>query len=258
LDTGEAGLISTPQAGADTSFGLRGIRLSLKHPEVFRLQLRAILRASQFGKLKIVFPMVASVDEIIKGREVVADVRAELQREGIELKQPVKVGVMLEVPAAILTLDNILTHADFVAVGTNDLIQYTLAAGRTDDTAADWFSPLHPAVLMSLKKVAEASRRARKTACICGELASQPLYAYILIGLGFRHLSLHLGGLASLKRVIRATNYAEARDHADQLLELPTVEAVNRFVDEHLSTWRTWERQGADVHLTPLSLTPDS
>ncbi|RPJ54690.1 MAG: phosphoenolpyruvate--protein phosphotransferase [Acidobacteria bacterium] len=253
LDTGEAGLISSLQAGADkTSFGLRGIRLSLKHPDIFRLQLRAALRASLFGKLKIVFPMVASVDEVIKGRQAVDEVQAELQREGIELTHPIRVGVMLEVPAAILTLDNILCHADFAAVGTNDLIQYTLAAGRADDVMADLFNPLHPAVLMSLKKVAETSRRVEKLAYICGELASHPLYAYILIGLGFQHLSLHLGGLASLKRVIRAINYGEARDHVNQLLELPTVEAVNRFVEDHLAAWRTWEKQGADVQASFL------
>ncbi len=247
LDTGEAGLISSDQAGADkASLGLRGIRLSLRHLEIFRLQLRAALRASQYGNLKIVFPMVASVDEMIKGRQTADDVRAELQREGIVLQQPVEIGVMLEVPAAILTLDNILSHADFAAVGTNDLIQYTLAAGRADDVVADLFSPLHPAVLMSLKKVAEACSRAKKTAFICGELASHPLYAYILVGLGFQHLSLHLAGLASLKRVIRATDYGEARHQADQLLALPTVEAVNRFVEDHLVRWKTWEKQGGD------------
>jgi phosphoenolpyruvate-protein kinase (PTS system EI component) len=190
--------------------------------------------------------MVAGVDEMVMGRQTVDDVQAELQREGILFQQPVEVGVMLEVPAAILTLDNILSHADFAAVGTNDLIQYTLAAGRADDMVADLFNPLHPAVLMSLKKVAEASSRAGKTAYICGELASHPLYAYILVGLGFQHLSLHLGGLASLKRVIRATKYCEARDQVDELLSLPTVEAVNRFVEDRLVRWKTWEKQGAD------------
>ncbi len=243
LDTGEAALISSDPAGTDkSSLGLRGIRLSLKYPEIFRLQLRAALRASQYGNLRIVFPMVASVDEMIKGRETVNEVQAELQLEGIEFQQPVKIGVMLEVPAAILTLDNILRHADFAAVGTNDLIQYTLAAGRANDLGADLFNPLHPAVLMSLKKVAEASSRAEKTAYICGELASHPLYAYILVGLGFQHLSLHLAGLASLKRAIRKANYREARDHVDQLLALPTVEAVNRFVEDHLVRWKTWEK----------------
>ena len=247
LDTGEAGLVSSDQAGSDkASLGLRGIRLSLRHPEIFRRQLRAALRASQYGNLKIVFPMVASVDEMIKGRQAAEEVRAELQREGIVLQQTVEIGVMLEVPAAILMLDNILSHADFAAVGTNDLIQYTLAAGRTDNVIADLFNPLHPAVLMSLKKVSEASSRAGKTAYICGELASHPLYAYILIGLGFQHLSLHLGGLASLKRVIRATRYCEARDQVDELLSLPTVEAVARFVDERLARWKTWEKQGGD------------
>jgi len=245
LDTGEAGLISGEQAGTDkASLGLRGIRLSLKHPEIFRLQLRAALRASQYGNLKIVFPMVASVDEMIAGRQAAEEVRAELQREGIVFQQPVEIGVMLEVPAAILMLDNILNYADFAAVGTNDLIQYTLAAGRADDVVAGRFSPLHPAVLLSLKKVAEASLRANKRAYICGELASDPLYAYILIGLGFQHLSLHLRELSSLKRVIRGTHYAEAQHHVDQLLALPTVEAVNRFVAENLAPGKTWERRG--------------
>jgi len=253
LDTGEAGLISPDQAGTDkSSLGLRGIRLSLKHPEIFRQQLRAALRASQYGNLKIVFPMVASVDEMIKGRLAVEEAQAELQNEGMSLQRPVEIGVMLEVPAAILMLDNILAQADFAAVGTNDLIQYTLAAGRADDVVGDLFSPLHPAVLISLKKVAEASARAEKAAFICGELVSHPLCAYVLVGLGFQHLSLHLRGLASLKRVIRSTNYCEAREHVDRLLSLPTVEAVNRFVENHLARWKNWEKKVADV--SPMNM----
>jgi phosphotransferase system enzyme I (PtsI) len=248
LDTGEAGLVSSDQAGTDkASFGLRGIRLSLKYPEIFRLQLRAALRASRYGNLKIVFPMVGSVDEMMAGRQMMEDVQAELASEGIDVPQRPEIGVMLEIPAAILTLDNILSQADFAAVGTNDLIQFTLAAGRGEDVVTDLFNPLHPAVLMSLKRVAEATAQAGKTAYICGELASQPLYAYILIGLGFQHLSLHLGGLSALKRVIRATSYHEARDHVNQLLALPTVEAVSRFVDEHLTNWKLWGKQRVEA-----------
>ncbi|RPI25604.1 MAG: phosphoenolpyruvate--protein phosphotransferase [Acidobacteria bacterium] len=240
LDTGEGTLPVQAQAGFEQSWlGLRGIRLSLKYPEVFRLQLRALLRASAFGNLNIMFPMVSSADEMIQGRETVQAVEAELEREGVKLERRVEVGVMVEVPAAVFTLDAILEHADFAAVGTNDLIQYTLAAGRADDLVSDLFSPLHPAVLASLKKVADACARANKKAYVCGEAASHPLYAYILIGLGFQHLSLHLHGVAYLKSAIRGMSYQAARRHANHLLKLPTFKAVNQFVQEHLeSQWK--------------------
>ncbi|HXK60275.1 MAG TPA: phosphoenolpyruvate--protein phosphotransferase [Acidobacteriota bacterium] len=235
LDTGEGTLASCqPAASEKSSLGLRGIRLSLKHPEVFRVQLRAVLRASLSGNLKLVFPMVSSVDEVIAAREILHEVQTELECEGIKFDHPIEVGVMLEVPAAIFTLEGLMQYADFAAVGTNDLIQYTLAAGRADTLVSDLFNPLHPAVLTSLKKVVDVCGGLGKRSYICGEVASHPLYVYVLIGLGFQHLSLHLRGLAPIKKAIARMNYEKARNDAEHLLTLQTVAAVTRFVENDL------------------------
>jgi len=235
LDIGEGRhpVFSSDSISEDPSLGLRGIRLSLKYPVPFRSQLRAILRASAFGNLKIVFPMVTSVDELLQGRRAIDEAKAELSAQGVGFKADLEIGAMLEVPAAILTLDAILNHADFVAVGTNDLIQYTLAAGRTNDEVDYLFNPLHPAVLSSLQRVAEVGSRKNKRVYICGEVASNPLYVYVLVGLGFQHLSMALSSIGDIRKVIREMEFERAVLDVCALLELPTLEEISRFAREN-------------------------
>jgi phosphotransferase system enzyme I (PtsI) len=220
-----------------TSLGLRGIRLSFQRPDVFRPQLRAILRASVYGDLRIVFPMISSADEVIQGRRIIDEIRAELEREGARLERPVPIGAMIEVPAAILTLDNILRHADFVAVGTNDLIQYTLAASRSNEQVAYLFNPLHPAVLASLRSVADACAFRERPAFICGEMSAHPLYVYVLVGLGYQRLSMRPSRLDFIKKAVRRMSYREAHETVARMLEIPTIEEMARFVEANLALW---------------------
>ena len=218
----------------DDFLGLRGIRLSLKQPDIFKTQVRAILRARTHGHLKIVLPMVSSVDELIDGKELIREVEAELAAGASTQEEPVEVGIMIEVPSALITLEDLCVHADLLAVGSNDLIQYTLAADRSSEEMSYLFNPLHPAVLKSLERIARVAEASRRTTFVCGEIAAQPLYAYLLIGMGFQHLSMNPFSIPVLKKAIRNVSYEEARETVDQLLELTTIKDVEAFVDRRL------------------------
>ena len=214
--------------------GLRGIRLSLAYPEIFRNQVRAILRASCYGNLKIVLPMVSSVDEVIESKKLVREEQEELESEGIVFHRPIELGIMLEVPAALFVLEAILEQVDFLAVGTNDLIQYTLAAGRSNERIAYLFNPLHPTILNSLNQIAQVSAAKQCTALVCGEIASQSLYAYLLVGMGFQHLSMNSFAIPDIKKMIREISYREARETVLDLLPLRSFREIERFVEERL------------------------
>ncbi len=221
----------TPILGeTETALGLRGIRLSLKYPEIYTEQIRAILRASAYGNLKIVLPMISSVDEVLEARRLIHAAQEELLREGVAINRQIEVGVMLEVPAAIILLEALCAHADFFAVGTNDLIQYTLAAGRADDRIADLFNPLHPAVLKSLARVARVAEEEDSMALVCGEIASHPVYARLLIGMGFRHLSMSPFAIPEVKQRLRETSYLEACAMVEDVLRQPTLSGVESCV----------------------------
>ena len=221
----------TPILGeTETALGLRGIRLSLKYPEIYTEQIRAILRASAYGNLKIVLPMISSVDEVLEARRLIHAAQEELLREGVAINRQIEVGVMLEVPAAIILLEALYAHADFFAVGTNDLIQYTLAAGRADDRIADLFNPLHPAVLKSLARVARVAEEEDSMALVCGEIASHPVYARLLIGMGFRHLSMSPFAIPEVKQRLRETSYLEACAMVEDVLRPPTLSGVESCV----------------------------
>ena len=216
---------------SETALGLRGIRLSLRYPEIYRSQIRAILRASQYGNLKIVLPMISSVDEVVEARELIEAARDELVQEGVPVNQEIEIGIMVEVPAAIILLEALCAQADFLAVGSNDLIQYTLAAGRADDRISDLFNPLHPAVLKSLYRVAQVAVKADSMALVCGEIASHPVYARLLIGMGFQHLSMSPFAIPEVKGRLRETSYLEAAALVEDVLRQPTLGEVEGYVD---------------------------
>ena len=218
----------------DDFLGLRGIRLSLKHPAIFKTQVRAILRARAHGNLKIVLPMVSSVDELIEGKQLIREVEAGLAASASTREEPVEVGIMIEVPSALMTLEDLCVHADLLSVGSNDLIQYTLAADRSSEEMSYLFNPLHPAVLKSLARIARVAEANRRTTFVCGEIAAHPLYAYLLIGMGFQHLSMNPFSIPVLKKAIRNVGYEEASRTVDQLLELTTIRDVEAFVDRRL------------------------
>lgn len=211
------------------ALGLRAIRYCLRHPDLFRAQLRALLRASIHGKLRIMFPMVSGVAEVRAGKEMLAEVREELAREGVEVALP-PVGVMVELPSAAMLADRLAAEVDFLSIGTNDLIQYTIGVDRQNKDVAYLYKPLHLAVLRILKFVCDAGRQAGIPVSMCGEMAGEPLYTLVLLGLGFSELSMNGPSIPMVKRVIRSVSSVEGRELTRRLMELTAVDDIEREV----------------------------
>jgi phosphotransferase system enzyme I (PtsI) len=202
------------------SLAQRGIRLLLEHPEILRTQLRAFLRVSGEHPVSILVPVVGGVDELRRTRAIIAEVKAELRAEGRRFDPAIPVGAMIEVPSAALIAKALAAEADFFSLGTNDLVQYVLAADREDVGVAPYYQPLHPAVLRLIAQVAEAAEATGRPLTICGDMASEPLYTELLLGLGLRGLSVAPGEILDVKARIRGTTLARARDLARRALEL--------------------------------------
>jgi phosphoenolpyruvate-protein phosphotransferase (PTS system enzyme I) len=213
--------------------GLRGLRLGLARPEILRTQLRALLRASMHGRLRIMFPFVTSVEEIRQARSMLLEIAREL---GIT---PPAVGVMVEVPAAALTADLMAAEADFLTIGTNDLIQYCLAVDRTDDRVSDLYEPLHPSVLRLIRLVRRAAGRRRIPVSLCGEMASDPALLGLLIGLGLREFSMTPAAIPMAQQAIRELRADQARELASHALTLPTAEAIEQYLFGELEVGST-------------------
>lgn len=209
--------------------GLRGLRLSLAHPEILTTQLRALVRASAHGKLRIMFPFVTSVDEIREARSLCADICLELGQP------PVPIGAMVEVPAAAVACDLLAREVDFLTIGTNDLIQYTLAVDRIDDRMSDLYEPLHPAVLRLVRLVSRAARRQGIPVSLCGEMASDPAMVGLLIGLGLTEFSMTPAAIPLVRRVIEDLRADDARRLARQALSLATAAEVEQFLFDALA-----------------------
>ena len=197
--------------------GLRAIRLCLRYPELFKTQLRAILRASKEGKIKIMFPMISGVDEFIQAKNFLEQVKSELKSQGEEFDENIEVGAMIEVPSAALTADLIAKSADFFSIGTNDLIQYTLAVDRKNETVADMYEPLHLSVLRLLKHIIDAGHNAGKWVGMCGEMASDPTFTVVLIGMGLNEFSVPPVAVPKIKKIIRKCSFVEAREIAREI-----------------------------------------
>jgi len=210
--------------------GLRAIRLCLARPDLFRPQLRAALRAGAVGNLKVMFPMVATLEEVREARAVLEACRAELQAEGYAVAEEMEVGIMVETPAAALMADHLADEVDFFSIGTNDLSQYTMAADRTNAHVAGLASAFHPAVLRLVGEVIQAAHRKGKWVGLCGELAGEPLAIPILLGLGLDEFSMNPPAIPIAKQIIRALTLEEAREVAQAALELDSAAAVQELV----------------------------
>ncbi|HSR52987.1 MAG TPA: phosphoenolpyruvate--protein phosphotransferase [Acidobacteriota bacterium] len=207
--------------------GLRGIRLSLRYPELFRSQVRAILRARAEGDLKIALPMVSSPAEVRQARSIIGQVESDLDPPPGEVG-PVQVGIMVEVPAALIEIDSMLAEADFLLVGSNDLIQFLLAVSRTDERSSDLYDPYHPAVMASLNRVAQACRRSGKMGLVCGEVAADPQYAPLLVGMGFETLSMNPFAIPEIKERLRHFTGDHLRKLVSTLLDMSDAREIER------------------------------
>jgi phosphotransferase system enzyme I (PtsI) len=207
--------------------GLRGLRLSLTRPELFQVQLRALLRAARHGQLRIMFPFVSGVEQLREARRMIAEASADLARRG-ETVPRVPVGVMIEIPAAAYTADLLAREVDFFSIGTNDLIQFCLAVDRADERVSRLYEPLHPAILRMIVMVRRAASRQRIPVSLCGEMASDPALLALLVGLGLTEFSMTPGAIGVAKQVLAEVRSDELRAMARRILRLPTVDEIER------------------------------
>ena len=226
---GELDRESSERPERNPALGLRAIRFDLRHKEVMRTQVRAILRAAATGNLRLVIPMVVDVNDIKLAKSVIADEQAQLAAANIEFS-PVRVGAMIEVPAAVLTAEKIVAEVDFIELGTNDLVQYTLAVDRGNDAVAYWFRTLHPAVLYGIHRSLNAAREAGIQAIVCGEMASTPAYSVLLVGLGAVDLSMAPASLPRVRSTLSRIDVSQAQKVAANCLDCATALEVEEIV----------------------------
>lgn len=211
---------------ANPFLGLRGIRLCLTYQDVFKVQLRAILKASQYGKIKMMFPMISGVEELQEAKLVLAEVKKELTRKRIMYDKNMEVGAMIELPSAAMTADVLAKEVNFFSIGTNDLIQYTLAADRINEQVAYLYNPVHPSILRLIKNVINAARERRIWVGMCGEMAADPLLTGLLVGMGLDEFSTEPSFIPQVKKNIREISFAESRELADNVMACSTAEEV--------------------------------
>jgi len=242
-------LAGVRHAEANPALGLRGVRLARaggrggrgRGADVYSAQLRAMLRASPAGRLRILLPLVTGVEEVLAARQAVEELRGELEAEGCPVANDLELGVVVETPAAVATVDLLAPEVDTFSIGTNDLIQYTVAVDRENESVAYLYDAGHPALLRAIRDVVRSAHAAGRTVGVCGEMAGDPLYALVLVGLGVDELSMNAPAIPRVKRIVRESDQAQARALAAELLELRTAAEVGeelrkemrrRFPDE--------------------------
>lgn len=213
------------------ALGLRAIRLCLKEKKLFESQLRALLKASDSGRLKICIPMVTSTDEFCEVRQMVDKVAHELKKEGLSLPDHLPIGAMIEIPSAVMEMDLLAPFVDFFSIGTNDLIQYMLAVDRTNEDVAHLYHPLHPSILRTLKKITENGRQFGREITLCGEIAAEPLYLHLLLGLGFDRFSMNVTSIPRIKKIIRLSPYSKAVELVERLLACQTSREIQKILE---------------------------
>ena len=209
--------------------GYRAIRISLNRPDIFKVQLRALLRASAFGDIHIMYPMIASVEEVKQANAMLSECKEELEAEGTDFNKDIKVGIMIEVPAAAVISPILAKYVDFFSIGTNDLCQYTLAVDRMNEAIGSLYQPLHPGVLRLIKHVIDASHEQGKFTGMCGELASDPVATMILLGLGLDEFSMTASSIPLIKNILRSVSKAECEEVANKALTMDTAEEITAY-----------------------------
>ncbi len=214
--------------------GLRSIRLSLRHPDEFRTQLRAVLRASAAGNVQVMFPMIATLEELRQARRVLQQAMDELEDRGQPFNRQIRVGIMVEVPSTVVMIERFLPEVDFISIGTNDLAQYTLAVDRANHEVAYLYQPTDPSVLALLQRTIEAADRHQIPVAACGQMSSHPGQALLLLGLGLRDFSVPPAGIAEIKAVLRKARLDECRDLAARALACNDARQVNQLLADEL------------------------
>lgn len=232
LDIASDKMVSDMQTTREDNpaLGLRSIRFCLNERKVFKTQLRAILRASVYGKFRLMFPMISGLGQFLEAKRILRSVMRSLDREGIEYDREMPIGILIEIPSATSIADILARHADFFSIGTNDLIQYALAIDRDNEQVAHLYEPFHPAVLRMIHQVVKASNKEGIDVSVCGEIAGDPLSILILISLGLKEFSMNIGSIPLIKKMIRMLPLGEVRDGFTGILRLPTSKKVEDFV----------------------------
>ena len=233
-----------PMSGADNLFpkednpfmGFRAIRFCLENTEIFKDQLRAILLASAFGRIRLMYPMISGTEELARANTVLAQCKEELRARGQKFDEDLEVGSMIEIPSAALTADLLAQQCRFFSIGTNDLIQYLIAIDRVNNRIAHLYEPTHPAVIRTLHRIVEEAHRASIPVSVCGEMAGDPVYVPLLLGLGVDELSMTPPLIPTVKYVVRAMKMAEARALAQKALTLSSAKEIFLLCDEFYRT----------------------
>jgi phosphoenolpyruvate-protein phosphotransferase (PTS system enzyme I) len=215
------------------SLGLRSIRLCLRNLTLFKTQMRAILRASAFGDVRIMFPMVSTLLELRQCKMILAEVKEDLEEEGIPFNRKLPIGTMIEVPSAAVLASQMAREVSFFSIGTNDLVQYTLAADRTNENVASLYNAGDPAVLKLIEMVVKAAQANNVEVCVCGEMSGDPIYTMLLLGMGLKQLSVSPHNIPEIKKIVRSITLDEAKQVAQEALRLETARDVNNYLREH-------------------------
>ena len=223
--------IDLPTTAVNPALGLRAVRLCLQEVGLFKVQLRAILRASAFGTVRLMIPMLSNIDEIARVVEIVREVQEELLRIGVNFDTNIPIGGMIEVPAAAVSADLFAAHLDFLSIGTNDLIQYTLAIDRVDDTVNYLYDPLHPSVLRLIAMTIDAADKQGIPVAMCGEMAGDTRYTRLLLGLGLREFSMHPSALLEIKKIVRESAIADLKQQSAQVMAARDSRVLQLLVD---------------------------
>ncbi len=210
--------------------GWRSIRISLELPDLFKVQLRAILRASVHGQVRLLLPMISSLEEVWRAKELLEEARRELRQAGIGFDEDMPVGIMVEVPSAVMQSEELAHEVDFLSLGTNDLIQYLLAVDRNNRKVSPLYEPLHPAVLRAIAATVRAAKKAGKPLGICGEMAADPVCALVLIGFGIDQLSMGSFFIPSIKRLVRSIDHSTAREMSRKVLEMASAQEIKGYL----------------------------
>jgi len=222
--------LDNKKVSPNPALGLRAIRLCLSEPKVFMTQLRAILRASQFGNIKILFPMLSSISELRQTKLILERAKASLRKEKIKFNEKILIGGMIEIPAAAISADIFAQELDFLSIGTNDLIQYALAIDRTDDAVSHLYNPLHPAVLKLIALTIKSAHKYKKSIAICGEMAGEPKLTKLLIAMGVEQLSMHPSHILSVKQQVLNSSIKNMKTSVLKLLNLNEVDKIETLL----------------------------